>query len=185
MKLTIFFAGLLGVLLTPTLTAYNIDISNNGNSGGSGQQSVSVNNEHNIANVDNNDGWNSWNALWDYNTGFAAVRLFRKKACIVHKMNKDAMPSLQALDTMVKEKKLQGEGPEGPPPKGLTYSVNPDKVNDLDKFGKSIVGMCKGVPTYMAEEIQGASLFFSAGPCFSANILYIVNIALCGSIVEY
>lgn len=39
--------------------------------------------------------------------GFAAIRLFNKKACIVHKMNKDAMPSLQALDTMVKEKKVK------------------------------------------------------------------------------
>ena len=50
---------------------------------------------------------------------------------------------------------LQGRGPEGPPPKSLIYSVKPDKVNNLDQFGKFIVTMCKGIPTYMAEEIQG------------------------------
>ncbi|XP_015442975.1 gastrokine-1 [Pteropus alecto] len=184
MRFTIFFAGLLGVLLTPAFADYNININDNNNSGGSGQQSVSVNNEHNVANVDNNNGWESWHTLWNYNTGFAATRLFHKKACIVHKMNKDAMPSLQALDALVKEKKLQGNGPGGPPPKSLMYSINPGQVNDLDKFGDSIVGMCKGIPTYMAEEIQGASLIFYSEKCFDANILWILNISFCGETVE-
>lgn len=39
--------------------------------------------------------------------GFAATRLFVKKSCIVHKMSKDAMPSIQALDALVKEKKVK------------------------------------------------------------------------------
>ncbi|KAJ8781286.1 hypothetical protein J1605_011270 [Eschrichtius robustus] len=129
----------------------NINVNN---SGGSGQQSVSVNNEHNVANVDNNNGWDSWNSVWDYESGFAVTRLFNKKSCIVHKMNKAVMPSLQALDTLVKEKKLQGKGLGEPPSKSLIYTVNPDKVDNLDQFGKSIVAMCKGIPTYMAEEIQ-------------------------------
>nr|XP_019572668.1 PREDICTED: gastrokine-1 [Rhinolophus sinicus] len=183
MKLTVVFAGLLGVFLTPAFAQYNINIGA-GNSGGSGQQTVSVNNAHNVANVDNNNGWDSWHTLWDYNTGFAATRLFSKKACIVHKMNKDVMPSLQDLDTMVKEKKLQDKGPGGPPPKGLMYSINPDKVNNLDEFGNSIASMCRRVPTYMAEEVQGASLFFYSGKCISADILWIVNISFCGETQE-
>eukprot|EP00069_Balaena_mysticetus_P016098 bmy_09596T0 len=149
----IVFAGLVGIFLTPALANYNINVNHN-NSGGSGQQSVSVNNEHNVANVDNNNGWDSWNSVWDYESGFAVTRLFNKKSCIVHKMNKAVMPSLQALDTLVKEKKLQGKGLGKPPSKSLIYTVNPDKVDNLDQFGKSIVAMCKGIPTYMAEEIQ-------------------------------
>uniref|UniRef100_A0A4X1W4G4 Gastrokine-1 n=2 Tax=Sus scrofa TaxID=9823 RepID=A0A4X1W4G4_PIG len=184
MKFTIAFAGLLGVFLTPALADYSISVNDDGNSGGSGQQSVSVNNEHNVANVDNNNGWNSWNALWDYRTGFAVTRLFEKKSCIVHKMKKEAMPSLQALDALVKEKKLQGKGPGGPPPKSLRYSVNPNRVDNLDKFGKSIVAMCKGIPTYMAEEIQGANLISYSEECISANILWILNISFCGGIAE-
>nr|XP_058934889.1 gastrokine-1 isoform X1 [Kogia breviceps] len=154
MKFTIVFAGLVGMFLTPALANYNINVNNN-NSGESGQQSVSVNNEHNVVNVDNNNGWNSWNSIWDYKSGFAVTRLFNKKSCIVHKMNKAVMPSFQALDTLVKEKKLQGKGLGEPPSKSLIYTVNPDKVNNLDQFGKFIVAMCKGIPTYMAEEIQG------------------------------
>ncbi|XP_008046736.1 gastrokine-1 [Carlito syrichta] len=184
MKFTIVFAGLLGVFLAPVLADYNINISDDGNRAGSGQQSVSVNNEHNVANVDNNNGWNSWNTLWDYENGYAATRLFRKKSCIVHKMNKEVMPSIQALDAMVKEKKLQGKGPEGPPPKGLMFTVNPNKVDDLNKFGKNIASMCHGIPTYMAEEIQGANLFFSSEKCFITNILWVVNISFCGRTVE-
>lgn len=50
---------------------------------------------------------------------------------------------------------LQGEGPGGPPPKGLRYSINPEEVSDLSKLGKPIASMCRGIPTYMAEEIKG------------------------------
>ncbi|KAF3826710.1 hypothetical protein GH733_009235, partial [Mirounga leonina] len=155
----------------------DISIGGNSNSGITGQQSVSVNNEHNVANVDNNNGWDSWNTLWDYNTNFAATRLFGKKKCVVHRMNKDVMPSLQTLDALVKEKKLQGNGPGGPPPKGLMYSINPEEVKDLSKLGKPIASLCRGIPTYMAEEIEGASLFFSSEKCFSADIIWILNIS--------
>ncbi|EFB15640.1 hypothetical protein PANDA_018905, partial [Ailuropoda melanoleuca] len=126
----------------------------NSNSGISGQQSLSVNNEHNVANVDNNNGWDSWNSIWDYRANFAATRFFGKKKCIVHRMNKEVMPSLQTLDALVKEKKLQGNGPGGPPPKGLMYSINPKEVDDLSELGKPIASMCRGIPTYMAEEIE-------------------------------
>uniref|UniRef100_A0A8C9JA14 Gastrokine-1 n=1 Tax=Panthera tigris altaica TaxID=74533 RepID=A0A8C9JA14_PANTA len=182
MKLTIVFAGLLGVFLTPALAFTDINIGGASNSGTSGQQSVSVNNEHNVANIDNNNGWDSWNALWDYNTNFAAIRLFKKKVCIVHRMNKDVMPSLHTLDAMVKEKKLQGKGPGGPPPTSLIYSINPERVNDLEKLGKPIAGMCRGIPTYTADEIEGESLFFYSKACLRADILWILRISLCGEL---
>lgn len=42
--------------------------------------------------------------------GFAATRLFEKKICIVHKMNKEVLPSIQSLDALVKEKKVKIKG---------------------------------------------------------------------------
>jgi hypothetical protein len=35
------------------------------------------------------------------------------------------------------------------------YSVNPTRVEDLNTFGPKIAGMCRGIPTYVAEEIPG------------------------------
>ncbi|XP_037662685.1 gastrokine-1-like [Choloepus didactylus] len=184
MRFTIFFAGLLGVFLSPAFANYHINIDGDNNRGGTGQQSVSVNKGHNVVNIDHDNGWNSWNSIWDYETGYAATRLFAKKACIVHRMNKEVMPSIQALDTLVKENKLQGKGPGGPPPKGLMYSINPTQVSDLNTFGKSIVGMCKGVPTYTAEESPGASLFFNSKMCLSVDVFWILNISICGEVQE-
>uniref|UniRef100_A0A8C5LBC1 Gastrokine-1 n=1 Tax=Jaculus jaculus TaxID=51337 RepID=A0A8C5LBC1_JACJA len=182
MKFTMIVIGLLGLFIVPGFADYNINISDDNNVAGSGQQSVSVNNEHNVANVDNNNGWDSWNALWDYENSFAATRLFAKKTCIVHKMNKDVMPSIQALDALVKEKK--GKEPRGPSPKDLMYSINPNKMEDLSRFGTKIAGMCQGLPTYFAEEVPGPNLPFYSKKCYTANILWILNMSFCGSTVE-
>ncbi|XP_031236764.1 gastrokine-1 [Mastomys coucha] len=181
MKFTMLVVGLLGLLVAPGF-AYTININGNNNQDGSGQQSVSINGMHNVANIENNNGWDSWNALWDYENSFAATRLFSKKSCIVHRMNKDAMPSLQDLDTMVKEQK--GKGPEGAAPKDLMYSINPTKVEDLNTFGPKIAGMCQGIPTYVAEEIPGPNQPLYSKKCYTANILWILRMSFCGTSVE-
>ncbi|XP_005365355.2 gastrokine-1 [Microtus ochrogaster] len=175
------FVGLLGLLIAPGLP-YNINVSDDNNMDGSGQQSVSINNQHNVANVDNNNGWDSWNSLWDYENSFAATRLFAKKSCIVHKMNKNVMPSLQDLGTLAKEQK--GKGPEGASPKELMYSINPTRVEDLSPFGTKIAGMCQGIPTYVAEEIPGPNEPFYSKKCYTANILYILRMSFCGTSEE-
>ncbi|XP_050021412.1 gastrokine-1 [Alexandromys fortis] len=181
MKFTMLFVGLLGLLVAPGLP-YNINISDDDNVDGSGQQSVSINNQHNVANVDNNNGWDSWNSLWDYENSFAATRLFAKKSCIVHKMNKNVMPSLQDLGTLAKEQK--GKGPEGASPKELMYSINPTRVEDLSSFGTKIAGMCQGIPTYVAEEIPGPNQPFYSKKCYTANILWILRMSFCGTSEE-
>ncbi|XP_037059340.1 gastrokine-1 [Peromyscus leucopus] len=181
MKFTMVFVGLLGLLAAPGF-AYNININDSGNVAGSGQQSVSINNQHNVANVDNNNGWDSWNSIWDYDSSFAATRLFAKKSCIVHKMNKDVMPSLQDLEALVKEQK--GKGPEGASPKELMFSINPTRVEDLSTFGTKIAGMCRGIPTYVAEEIPGPSQPFYSRKCYKANLLWIIQLSFCGTSEE-
>ncbi|XP_020033011.2 gastrokine-1 [Castor canadensis] len=177
------FIGLLGLFLAPGL-AYNINVNDDNNVAGSGQQTVSVNNAHNVANVDNNNGWDSWNTIWDYGNSFAATRLFAKKSCIVHKMNKDVMPSIEILDALVKEKKLQGKGSGEQSTKSLIFSVNSNSIDDLSQFGTNIASMCKGLPTYLAVEVPGVNLPFYSENCYSANILWILNISFCRTSVE-
>ncbi|EDL91271.1 gastrokine 1 [Rattus norvegicus] len=181
MGFTVLIVGLLGLLAAPGF-AYTININGDSNVDGSGQQSVSINGVHNVANIDNNNGWDSWNSLWDYENSFAATRLFAKKSCIVHKMNKDAMPSLQDLDTLVKQQK--GKGPEGASPKDLMYSINPTRVEDVNTFGPKIASMCRGIPTYVAEEIPGPNQPLYSKKCYTANILWILRMSFCETSVE-
>ncbi|XP_028634285.1 gastrokine-1 [Grammomys surdaster] len=181
MKFTMLVGALLGLLVAPGF-AFTININRESNIGQTGEQSVSINGEHNSANIDNNNGWDSWSTLWDYENSFAAIRLFAKKSCIVHRMNKDAMPSLQDLDTLVKEQK--GEAPEGAAPEDLMYSINPTKVDDLSTFGPKITAMCRGIPTYVAEEIPGPNQPLYSKKCYTADILWILRMSFCGTSVE-
>ncbi|XP_043836975.1 gastrokine-1 [Dromiciops gliroides] len=181
MKLLIVFIGLLGFLWDPTSADTNINVSNDNDSNG-GSQTVSINNDHNVANVDNNNGWErSWNSIWDYNSGFAATRIFSKKTCIVHRLNKDVVPGLQELERMSKQKANVHTGPS---PKSLQYEIEPEAIDNLAQFGTPIENMCKGLRTYKAQEVQGQGFFFFSGSCFDVNVLWVLNISLCGETTD-
>ncbi|XP_074082414.1 gastrokine-1 [Macrotis lagotis] len=174
----IVFIGLLGFLWDST-SADTINISNDDNTSGGGSQRVSINNEHNVANVDNDNGWDgSWNSIWDYNTGFAATRIFAKKTCIVHRLNRDVVPGLQDLERMSKENRANVHA--GSSPKSLRYEVEPEELSDLTQFGTPIENLCRGLRTYKAQEVQGQSFLFYSGSCFQAGIIWLLNISLCG-----
>ncbi|XP_001381698.2 gastrokine-1 [Monodelphis domestica] len=180
MKLEIVFIGLLGLLLGSTSADTNISVDNDNNSQG-GTQRVSINNDHNVANVDNDNGWDgSWNSIWDFNNGFVATRIFAKKTCIVHKINKNVVPSIQDFERLSKNKPNVHTGPS---PKSQRYMIDPQNIKDLAQFGTPIETMCKGLPTYKAQEVQGQSFLFFSGPCFSANILLIFDISYCGETI--
>ncbi|XP_044515486.1 gastrokine-1 [Gracilinanus agilis] len=176
----IVFIGLLGLLLGSTSADTNISVDNDNNSQG-GTQRVSINNDHNVANIDNDDGWDrSWNSIWDFNNGFAATRIFAKKICIVHRLNKDVVPGIQELERRAKEKKPNVH--TGPSPKSLRYMIEPQEIKDLAQFGTPIETMCRGLPTYKAQEVQGRGFFFFGGTCWDIGV-WEVSIGLCGDIM--
>ncbi|XP_029459896.1 gastrokine-1-like [Rhinatrema bivittatum] len=181
MKLTILIASLLGVFLTPTLANDSVTLTNDGNDGSTVHQTVNINNENNVANIDTNNGWNSWNSVWDFNSGFAAVRPFAKKTCFVHKMNRKVVPNLQELARLTKQNKDK-KGPAVPPPRSLQYTVTETRANNVAQFGKPVEALCRGVPTYYAQEMQGAG-FFSLESCLDADLLWILRISFCGGII--
>ncbi|TFJ99742.1 EGF-like module-containing mucin-like hormone receptor-like 3 [Platysternon megacephalum] len=102
----IVIAGLLGVLLTPSLATDNVNENNQGNDGGNSHQTVSINNDKHVANIDTNNGWNSCNSVWDYGNGFMATRVFSKKSCIIAKMNKNVMPDIAVIPKLISERKI-------------------------------------------------------------------------------
>ncbi|XP_061449341.1 gastrokine-1 [Rhineura floridana] len=130
----------------------NISEKNQGNVGGSSHQSVSIDNQRQVVNVDNNNGWHSWNTVWDYGTGYAATRIFAKKICIVHKLNKDITPSIAALPQAIREK--QKDRTKGPAHKEIAYIVSPKRITNLSTYGESINAMCRGLHTYAAYEVK-------------------------------
>ncbi|XP_069474987.1 gastrokine-1-like [Ambystoma mexicanum] len=180
MKLTICLAALLAVFLTPSLADDSVRLTNQGNDGGSVSQTVNIDNAKNIANINTDAGWNSWNSIWDYNNGFIALRPFAKKSCYIHRMNKNVVPSIQELARLTKEKK-DHKGPAQAPPRSLQYSVTSTKADNLNQYGKPIEALCRGVPSYIAQEVQGDSFFaFGGGGCVNAGLLFILDISVCG-----
>ncbi|XP_053572074.1 gastrokine-1-like [Bombina bombina] len=174
MKALILIAALLGV----SIATDNIDINNQGNTGSNVHQTVNIDNHDNIANVNQYNGWNSWNSIFDYNRGLFAARLMSKRACVVSRLNRQAVPSLEQLSKASQEK----QNPNAPPPRSLTYTVSQTRVKNVAQFGGHINALCKGLPTFYATEVQGAGLFVNLHGCTDLGILRFLGISLCGNI---
>ncbi|XP_069799118.1 gastrokine-1-like isoform X1 [Dendropsophus ebraccatus] len=174
MKALILLAAVLGVVFATD----NININNQGNDGGNVHQTVNIDNHDNVANVNQYNGWNSWNSIWDYGRGLYAVRLMSRRACVVSRMNRNVVPSLVELSKASQEK----QNPNAPPPRTLTYTVSQTKVKNVAQFGNHIEALCKGVPTFYAQETQGAGLFVNLHGCTNLGILRFLGISLCGNI---
>ncbi|XP_078521940.1 gastrokine-1-like [Lissotriton helveticus] len=96
-------------------------------------------------------------------------------------MNKNVVPSIQQLARLTKEKKDQ-KSPAGPPPPSLQYTVTSTKAENFAEYGKHIETMCRGVPSYIAEEDHGNSFFLGIGGCVQADLLFILNVSVCGGV---
>ncbi|XP_053321440.1 gastrokine-1-like [Spea bombifrons] len=170
MKALILLAALLGV----TFASDTVDINNQGNTGSNVHQTVNIDNHDNIANVNQFNGWHSWNSIWDYNRGLFAARLMSKRACVVSRINRNVVPSLEQLSKASQEK----PNPNAPPPRTLTYTVSQTRVKNVAQFGPHIEALCKGVPTFFAQEVQEPSLYSSG--CNTSGIINILGITICG-----
>ncbi|KYO44150.1 gastrokine-1 [Alligator mississippiensis] len=100
------------------------------------------------------------------NNGYVATRILSKKACIVSKMNKNAMPDSALFPQLIKERKSAGL--QAPPAKELLCIVSKTTASDLTPFGPSIHAQCRGVPTYIAHQVQGPNFFHPE--CFTADL---------------
>ncbi|CAJ0966298.1 unnamed protein product, partial [Ranitomeya imitator] len=172
----ILLAALLGVVFATD----NININNQGNDGSNVHQTVNIDNHNSIANINHYDGWNSWNSMWDYGNGMFAVRLMATRHCVVSRMNKNVVPSLEQLQKASQER----QNPNAPPPRSLSYTISQNKVKNVAQFGKHIESLCKGVPTFLAQENQGAGFFADLHGCTNLGLLRFLGISLCVGILD-
>ncbi|XP_040197966.1 gastrokine-1-like isoform X2 [Rana temporaria] len=174
MKALILIAAILGV----SFATDNVKVNNQGNDGGNVHQTVNINNQDNVANINQYNGFHSWNSVWDYQRGLFAARLVSKRACVVSRMNRNVVPSLEQLSKVTQEK----QNPNAPPPRSLTYTVLQTRVKNVAQYGSQIEALCKGVPTFYAQEVQGTGLFVNLHGCTDLGILRFLGISLCGNI---
>ncbi|XP_041442897.1 gastrokine-1 isoform X1 [Xenopus laevis] len=170
MKALILITSLLAVAFATD----NIDIKNEKNVNTDVHQTVNIDNHDNVANVNQYNGWDSWNTMWDYNRGVFAVRLLSKKACVVSRINRNVVPSLEHLNKASQEKQKAN----APPPPSMTYTVTKNRVRNVAQFGKHIAALCNNIPTYHATEVQDPSLYET--DCIKNSIINIMGIVICG-----
>ncbi|CAM4703196.1 unnamed protein product [Caretta caretta] len=174
----IIIGALLGVCLTQALADDLVNENNEGNNGGNSHQNVNISNQDHTADINSYNGWKVWDAVWDYSKELFATRLFNKRAYIVAKMNKDAFPSLEKLSKFKDQKPAKSM----PPPPFLRFSITKTRIRNVAQFGRSINILCKGVPTYYAQQDQGGALLFEFQGCADSGILGLLGIYLCGNI---
>nr|XP_006014496.1 PREDICTED: gastrokine-1-like [Latimeria chalumnae] len=95
-------------------------------------------------------------------------------------MNKAKIPSLEEMRNLAHDAK---DKKQTAPPRGMQYTVSKTPVKNQANLGKNIDMLCRGVPTYWAHEIEGASLFVREG-CISVGLI-IIDISLCGAIWDF
>ncbi|XP_043836977.1 gastrokine-3-like [Dromiciops gliroides] len=145
-------------------------------------RSPSVHISGSIALIHDTNPWSECDIILDYNHGYLAAKLFSKKACVLTRMDKVIFPSLEtfhkALDKQLPRNYHSSQG--------LTYIILPRRVKNVAQYGKTISDLCRGVPTYFAQQcVEGTALELNPQSCFKGQILasmYSFGISICGEI---
>nr|XP_020840875.1 gastrokine-3-like [Phascolarctos cinereus] len=145
-------------------------------------QNTNVDIHGSIILIHDTNPWSEWDGILDYNHGYLAAKLYSKKACVLTRMDKVIFPSLEAL-----RKALDKQLPRNyDSSQGLTYIILPARVKNVARYGKTISDLCRGVPTYFAQQcIEGTALALNPQTCFKARIfanMYSFGLSICGEI---
>ncbi|XP_014746848.1 PREDICTED: gastrokine-1 [Sturnus vulgaris] len=114
----------------------------------------------------------SWKTIWNYNTGIIATKVVQERTCYISTMNRNAMPSFDALVIYASENRNQIGF--GRPTKKITFVAN-GLVNNLSSYGSDVFSMCSGLTTYMAYEVHEGLLHLWSTKAFSGDILLLQN----------
>ncbi|XP_053822516.1 uncharacterized protein LOC128800976 isoform X2 [Vidua chalybeata] len=121
----------------------------------------------------------SWKTIWNYNTGIIATKVVQERTCYISTMNRNEMPTFDALVRYASENKNQIG--LGRPTRKITFVTN-GLVSNLQSYGSDVFSMCSGVTTYMAYEVHGPQL--NQGSCISLDVLKLVDLNYCGGNIK-
>ncbi|XP_064262170.1 uncharacterized protein LOC135291844 [Passer domesticus] len=121
----------------------------------------------------------SWKTIWNYNSGIIATKVVQERTCYISTMNRNEMPTFDALIRYASENKNQVG--LGRPTKKITFVTN-GLVNNLMSYGSDVFAMCSGLTTYMAYEVHGPQV--NQGSCISLDALKLVNLNYCGGNIK-
>ncbi|XP_058715095.1 gastrokine-1-like [Poecile atricapillus] len=96
------------------------------------------------------------------------------RTCYISTMNRSEMPTFAALVRVAAERRNLMN--LGRPSRRITFVTN-GLVNNLSSYGAHVFSMCRGLPTYRAQEVQGP--LYSQQSCTALDILRLVELRYC------
>ncbi|XP_048146114.1 uncharacterized protein LOC125319131 isoform X7 [Corvus hawaiiensis] len=148
-------------------------------SGGGLFQNLTLSSQTRVVVIEQRSEQFSWKTIWNYNTGIIATKVVQERTCYISTMNKNEMPSFDALVRLASENRNQIGF--GRPTKHITFVAN-GLVNNLRSYGADVFSMCSGLPTYMAYEVHRPQL--NQGSCVSLDVLKLVDLNYCGGSIK-
>ncbi|XP_044515485.1 gastrokine-3-like [Gracilinanus agilis] len=172
-------AAFLATFLTPTLAKMDRSQFLQGNYE---DYNTNFDIDGSIALIHDTNPRSEWDGALDYKRDYLAAKLFNKKACVLTKMDKVIFPSLEVLHKALHKQLPRHDASS----KGATYVVLPTRVKNVAQYGKPISDLCRGVPTYFAQQrAEGSAPGLNPQSCFKARIfanIFSFGIAICGEI---
>ncbi|KAL1790588.1 gastrokine-3-like [Sigmodon hispidus] len=147
--------------------------------GSVGTQTIHIDSLRGMVSIQDNNVLSDWNGIMDYKNALLAAKLFSKMACVLAKMDLAVFPSLNDIAQALGK---QASG-HYPPTRGLTYTILPSRVKNLAQYGVPVKDLCRGVPTYFAQQQkEGTALEMDPDSCSELQFLSFMGLSICGEI---
>ncbi|ELW64078.1 Gastrokine-3 [Tupaia chinensis] len=148
-------------------------------SGSVGTQTIRVDAFHGMVRIQDNNVLSEWAGILDYKNALLAAKLFSKMACVLAKMDQVVFPTINDISKALGKQTFK----PCPSTHGLTYTVLPIRVKNLGQFGMPIEDICRGVPTYFAQQQkEGTALAIDPDSCSQVQLLSFIRLSICGEI---
>ncbi|XP_066568630.1 gastrokine-1-like [Amia ocellicauda] len=179
MAKSLFVSLLLGVLLAPIFAEESMSVMKKGKDGKESHHTLLIDEAKGLAIEHVGEGRKSVTLVIDYKTGVIAYRMFDSQSCVLVRMNKATFPSLDKLKQILQEQKSGKQSAPAPP---RQYTVTPAHIKDLSGLGAPVNTLCRDLTVNWAQEQIGNMLYGDAGACLNINLLFLIDVNLCGHI---